>query len=322
MIFESLENGGKKSFIYKMITNLDMFQLSTPFPYIYGSFITTAALVAAAENTIILIVLAHKDQRKVNSNKLLMSLVVSDMIFGYMGFTVEPFIVFNTEQLELIDPIFLAISQWLIVQLVNTSTLSILLLSYNRHLILTRFEEHRHSITEKSPRIVILLSWVVTIPMSLTGFIHWSLFVVATPLFYIGSFVALFTFYCSIITVVRKIKCQTMDSQSHQNATAEDANNFSNLQTHEKRLKARDLKMVKRIRLILGLYILCLMASNMLSGIGVFVDRYLKIRFTNHGHFFFLSKILLYVNSCLNPVIYVRKSKKMQQLVKKFICRK
>lgn len=74
--------------------------------------------------------------------------------------------------------------------------------------------------------------------------------------------------------------------------------------------------------ILLGWYIVCFMGSNSLVVVGFLFHIVLQIRDVDSGHFFFFSALLCALNSCMNPFFYARKSKEVQDLRQKLLCKK
>ena len=139
--------------------------IKPPFTYVYGMYISIAGVVAAVENTVVLRVLARKDQRRIKSNKLLMSLVVSDMLFGCMGIP-DAYILFDSGPIPSENEIiFFSVVHVILVYLLFVTLLSMVIISYDRYLLIAKYKDYNKLMTEKKVRCMIVGSWMAALVM-------------------------------------------------------------------------------------------------------------------------------------------------------------
>lgn len=129
---------------------------------LYSFLLVIGSLMAAVRNTIALVVLLQPRMRS-KSNKLLTSLAVSDALVTYV---LIPFIAIQVMYKEnLINCQMKHIREFLSYILVPVSGYTILLISYDRYISLTKITRYHTIVTNKKVNIWICLSWCFPISL-------------------------------------------------------------------------------------------------------------------------------------------------------------
>ena len=228
---------------------------------------------------------------------LLLSLAVSDLGVGLLvqplniAKTVNP-----TQNLSTLD---IAYNIFAVI-FVYSSVFTVVAISVDRFLALSLHLRYQELVTHKRVVVVVISIWILSVSMSLY-FWHGSekiaLFIILTILGL--CFICTTIVYCRIYLVVRRHKkrIQTMQVQAPQNGeTRNDA---------RQRKSAVSAFYVYLVFLVCSLPEYCaLVASNFLDASSLAL----------HG-FFLYSGTLIFLNSCLNPIIYYWKMRHVRHAI-------
>ncbi|XP_066913106.1 cannabinoid receptor 1-like [Clytia hemisphaerica] len=150
--------------------------------------------IAALGNTFCLIVLWQPSQRS-KSNKILTSLAISDCIVGYVCFPLAIWLINFSQKSDtptcVISVTFIFFTLWM----VSCSTCSIILISYDRYILITKSSRYDDILTDRKIYIIMASYWFVTLIFSIICVFKRLVYYLASPLIIIVSVILLSTSY-------------------------------------------------------------------------------------------------------------------------------
>ena len=191
--------------------NLRLSLIVPPETYIYGYLFAISAFIAAVVNTIALIVL-WMPQHRSKSNRILTSLVISDMLTGYVLFPLNSYEVLGTKSNMMctID----IVRAFLAVFLAGSSVLTLGFISFERYILLTKYGRYDKIITRRNITFVLMFSWLFPGLTPFIRYVHEIPYLFILILIFYGPFIALLVFYYLLARVIQQ---NQRNLQSHGN---------------------------------------------------------------------------------------------------------
>ena len=273
-----------------------------------------AGVTAVIGNTLAIIVLLQPALRT-KTNKLLTSLVVSDLLMSYVVFPMDLFIYFDGRSVEECNSCHFFISYGIAVMtLMGSSAVTIAFIALDRYYLITKYENYETIVTNMAVNGAILIAWFFPFitEMIWYAFLDSSSFVVHLILPYLPIFLSLIAMVTIYVRLMKKIN-------EEQNQNSLQGNSISSPSLAQKRLHKRQLKIARNIGSLILCFILCLVYPAVVDTI------YATGKFNNEASFKVLDlfkTIFLVSNSSINPMIYAFQYPSFRKSIKKLFCRK
>jgi len=223
-----------------------------------------------------------------NSHKILMSLIISDTIVVLFFCPVR-----GVRLLYNIPDSIYEVAAFVYMMSCCASSFSIVLLSLERYVKLTKFHMYHLILTTRRIHVAIIMCWVIPILMATTRFFPTSVDGIFYSLTVLGTLIALVVFYILIYRYTwksqRKIKKMKTEFKIQP-----DAQGSTKDSTSSPLLK----KLTRKVLLLIASYFVCsfpVLPVGIIYWLGLLTNTLL----------FNVTVVLYLGNSCINPVIYV-----------------
>ena len=264
--------------------------------YVVGVLIIMCGVLAVLGNVISLVIL-NKPTMRTKYNRILSSLAVSDTLVGcclcpLISAQLLSITVHRNCIVELVKNMFGPC-------MVGTSALNIGLLAYDRYVKITSLKNYSLKMTNRKLFLLILGVWILPVVMFLTIFIDRLLFMLALSVLSIGLLSVTTISYFLVANYVKK------------NSLKRNGNEVS------EQTKKKNAKLVQRLTVLVMCYYVCLLPLV----VNIFFE--VKNRLLGNGKSVIYQTLtvvtifLSFVNSVLNPIIYVAKFPKFKREFRK-----
>lgn len=297
--------------------NLRISELSDVTIQIYGVLFALSGVIAAVCNTLAVIVLWLPGQQT-RLNRILTSLVISDVVSGYIIYPLSAYQVTKKDALKQCS-IDIARTYFGAV-VVASSTITICILSIDRYLILTKLHKYNNYMTMKKTSALLLLGWLISICTPALRIVRKQAYL--TTLFLICG-VPLFviiTNYCIIVKVI-------YNHESSSNSGSISGSFIGRAPSHQAqpttdrsaRATRRHLNLAKQFLLLTTFDVVCVVPL-LLWTILDLINNSVNIMDTKHlHHCYIFANITAGLNSCFNPFIYVWKNPEFRKGIRKVV---
>jgi 7 transmembrane receptor (rhodopsin family). len=298
--------------------------IEPPATHIYATLFIVFAIVAAFTNITALCVL-WSPRTISKSNRILVSLAVSDMMTGLLGFPVSAYELLSNQKDSCDFDNFRA---FVSLVLTGSSNLTLALISFDRYLLLTKYSKYNKVMSSRLLTILILICWIYP---SVTPALKY----VKNPYPYLASLVLIFygpilfiiVFYCLL---VREIYQSGKNIQQHGRkhltgkkkiAPTDDDITTPSANAQLKRSEKRHLKTAKAVAALLACYCVCMAPFNLWLVCSIVNGSHPFIDLLSLQHWYVFGVAVAGWNSCLNPFFYLSKQpgakKKLRVLLKR-----
>ena len=313
---------------------LRMDQLQEPFPLIYGTISVFGGLVASVGNLLVIIIIWRPKQSTHQSNKILSSLAVFDMLVGAILFPMISIQLLASKDL-LRNCVYDYIREYVTTVTIGSSLMTLGIVSYDRYILMTELGHYKDIMTRRKIIVLIVLAWV------LPGVSPTLRFLGKGPFLYCVIFITLGPLIILLLTYYKIVKCIQQSSarirshhivhpaspgsipkkkqqqkepgpagphQQHDGAAPGPGGNLST-----KRSERRNIKLAKAVSLLILVYCMCLIPSSVWSICDIIQ---MSHPFTDTP---VIQKLYVFActaggtNSALNPLIYFFKQPDMRR---------
>ena len=296
--------------------------LQLPNIMIFAVLLSVATVLATACNTLVLIIILRMKKKSI-SYHILLSLCIADVL---IGFVLGPLTITQMLDAELLSNCLAHyIRGHILVLLVGSSLLTLVLVSYDRYLLLTKLSNYNQYITNQKAALLILFSWIFPGLIPIVKQFSMITYVILRIINFTLPLVALATFYFLITKEVIKREREFLQHNKNRfvagnsssltkitsgcscmSATST-AYHFHNISFRNQR---KHLSLAKSVTLLITCYFACIFPLNIWM-----VFELIKLDYSIKAHqIFYLSAVfLMQMNSCINPVIYYLKQRDIRK---------
>ncbi|XP_066919872.1 trace amine-associated receptor 8b-like [Clytia hemisphaerica] len=312
-----------------MVCKVRMSILRPPMTIVYSVFFIVGSILATLTNAIVLRILSLPDCRS-RSNKILISLAISDFLVGVIVFPMTAYQVLNYESLENCDVDFVRAFFSLMLQ--GSSCLTLAVISLDRYILMTKMKIYHRRSTKWLMVLLVLLSWVIPAVTPFLRFIGSVPYLGVVITIFILPFIVLCSSYFLITSVVKKqeaaLKRHFVDSlkmklqqdeggassegtKSASNPPAEDQTAHDN--KRQQKSQKTHLKLAKQVTFLLLAYFCCItplllwLILNLANILNPFISAF------NIQNLYVVAMITVSWNSCINPIIYYVKNPEIRR---------
>lgn len=279
--------------------------INYPFNYIYAGLFGVGCVLVTSPNIVAVLVLFHKKNRSKDSSKLLISLSIYDLLVGLICLPMHMWLGIHSIEAT---PLACLVSHIALPPSVITvigSWVTICIISYHRYLCI----RHKHAATNLLSTRRIYISMGITFLGSVGAYVMTKVkFVLTLSVIYLSYFVGLFsliTFYGLIIREIKKSRKELQSFSSNEN------------DPQEKLKVQREIRLSKKVTKLILAYGIC-MTPTILWALAISID---DNQFTKYVHLYQVARILAFLNSAINPPIYLNLSETKKILKKTFTCK-
>jgi len=280
-----------------------------------------AGLFAALSNTICIYVLYRKEKHASKPiHRFLISLAVSDSMVGYIVYPTGCWLVLDGDgkwTSQAVICIVQDLNLFFTVYLLGASSFSIVIISYDRYLLLTKLTNYNLHMTPKKATILILTGWVLHLGLAIAGAHNFITLVWLSVTFYFVYLFVTVSCYSLIWRAVRQTERRLAASRKTRNASWSVAN--GSITTVN---SPNHTKFAKKVVLMILCYMLVVIP--VLSWLIFYVSGYSKHLSQDINIVYRLStEFCALINSCLNPLVYLSSDAEFRRKFKnKFNCLK
>ena len=242
---------------------------------VYSVFFIAGSILATLTNAIVLRILSLPDCRS-RSNKILISLAISDFLVGVIVFPTTAYQVLNYESLENCDVDF--VRAYFSLMLHGSSCLTLAVISFDRYILMTKMKiYHRRSIKGLMVFLV-LISWAIPAITPFLRFIGSVPYLGVVMSIFILPFIVLCSSYFLITNAVKKqeaalkrhfvdsLKMKSRQTENNNKTLEETVNNNISVasqdqtQVNKQQQKSQKthLKLAKQVIFLLLTYFCCI----------------------------------------------------------------
>ena len=264
-----------------------LFALVTPtFGYVTTVCFGLVGFIAAIGNTLSMIVIVPLS-KKSKSNKILLSLVVSDC---GVTFVVIPLIIWLLNNGGRMDTDVCTVESVLAVAnftMVGSSLWSVAFIAFDRYLVLTKYSVYDHILTERRLYTVIVAKWMTMFTVSFVVCVfETSAFIILIVINFFGPITLNIACYFMIWRAVRESRRRlnelNMDTQIQQR---------------------RQIKLAKKVTRLITVVLVCLLPDFLWQIVSLFVQG--KVSAETNTQISVITYLGVISNSCVNPFIYM-----------------
>ena len=300
--------------------------LEPPLTFIFGFMFIVTSVMAAAGNGFSLFIIWRPGLKLTSSTKILTSLVVSDLLVGIILSPLTCFQVLNYISLNNCEIDYAR--RYLFFFLCNTSGLTLVVISYDRYILLTKLTNYNKFMTKKKLIILLILAWLVPalIPLLQLKIFGPYVYLFGILTVFLGALVFLIISYSCIVKVIRQkekqlrtheVNLATVES-SNDNVSYEKNKNIKESDISRKRQR-REKKYVALAKSV-SILILCFLLFNGPISIWTILSLLnVKHGFVDHKIIqvcYIIASFTAQFNSCINPFIYFSKNPEFRKCAK------
>lgn len=271
--------------------------LTPPITFIFGGLFIAFSLVGTISNVIVLKIL-RRPLFKTQTNRILASLVLANIFEGLIAAPISAWQLFSRFAITNCYIDFLR--RYIIVSLTGTSLLSLVIIAFDRCILLTRLNDYESFMTRRNCLLLVTFAWICPAVIPCLAFLGRYPYLAVALLVTLGSFVALIL---SFYFIKRAVKKHNGIMLKHQREATLYENTINNRYKEQQR---RELVHVKLSRLV-SLLIITNFCSMLLSNIWILVNivetNYPVMNLKNHQLFYLVSLAMVLTNPCINPFI-------------------
>ncbi|XP_066921573.1 beta-1 adrenergic receptor-like [Clytia hemisphaerica] len=291
-----------------------------PTTYVYGTLFTIFAIVAAVGNIIALYILWTTSRQITKSNKILVSLAVSDMLTGLVGFPISTYEMVS-DHIESCD--LDNIRSMVSLILTGSSNLTLALISFDRWLLMCKYTRYNTLMNNKILPVLIVICWVYPgITISLRYVENIYPYLASLVFIFYGPILFIIVFYFLLVReIYRSEKKLNLHGRRH---ILGQSNKVSNLPApvstlsvpdtanklaarQAKRSQRRHLKTARAVAWLLGIYCICMAPFNLWLIFSILNPTFSIIQREPLQHWYVFGISVAGLNSCLNPFVYLSK---------------
>ena len=295
-----------------------------PSTYIYGILFTLFAIVAALANITALYILLTMPSTGMitKSNKILTSLIVSDVMTGLVGFPMSAYQILSDNSCDL-DNIRSVVS----LILTGSSNLTLALIAFDRYLLMTKFTRYNNLMTNRVLVFLILLCWVYPIVTVALKYMPSSYPYLASLVFiFYGPIIFTMVFY---FLLVREIYRSEENLKKHGQrhiikpsiiTAAGNSAKTSNSVSQSKRSEKRHLRTARAVSWLLVCYCLCMAPFNLWLVSNILNAKYSFMSLKTLQNWYIFGITVAGWNSCFNPFVYLSKQPNARKRLRRILC--
>lgn len=287
-------------------------KLTTPMTSIYAIMFIFVGLLATAGNILALVILLQP-QRRLKSNKILVSLVLSDTLVGIVLCPLTTYKLIETKTLQ--NCKFEHAGFYLSVLLIGTSSINVSLIAFDRYILLTRLRQ-TDTRTTRSKSLLILISWLL--PPTFIS-LKWVSVYVYTPALCMITFiplVCLLVFYRLIVKATKRKEKEMFSSQSTDDVQRIQTSTIRKMQYQ------RHFRLARQVSILILFYVMCMIPPM----IGLILNMIYAVTTTEKPtslqNFLMFTLLAGSSNSAINPMIYALKYPEFRCTLRKWIGKK
>lgn len=277
-----------------------------PWTYIVLMIFAILAILASIGNTIALVILCKPSMRSSKSNRMVMSMVLSDLLVGYV---LLPFCIYQISgESRVQDCTIETIRIYISVSTLGTSSMNVGLIAIDRYLLTVNLTNYRQQRSNKKLTCLIFVTWVV--PFACLSLRHFNKYAFLLLLAFIifGSMAALIIFY---VLLIRTVKKNAINIAAYKGADYESKKEGKHMAARKKVLK--NSKLAKSTLILTTCFIICLIPTALMLIITMFYRGVTPIFLE---YLIIVSLLFAAANSSINPVIYASKFPKFRYNLK------
>ncbi|XP_031549854.1 5-hydroxytryptamine receptor 1-like [Actinia tenebrosa] len=304
----------------------------TNYHYLNPTLVTAIAVLSlilgvlsTLANGLVLAAVFKTPSLRTKTNFFLTSLALTDLS---MGLFICPLFFFGALKwpYHVRFPVFGMVLDFLIMQTLIGSTLNLCAISYDRHIAVKSPLLYTVIMTDKKCVSIITTIWVASTGLSALSFMDSSY--EERPTVYIIPALAVpvpsitFMSYCywKIYKVVLRQKKQIKANSPSAFVNNDDTTVVQNRGNDSARLK-KERKATTTVAMIVGTFILCWLPNTLVSILHFFITKSYKCNAYTFGEFWLLSLPISFLNSLLDPLIYVLRNREFKFAIKALFLR-
>ena len=297
-----------------------------PSTYIYGAVFILFAIVAALANVTALYILMTSSSTNSGigkSNKILMSLAVSDALTGIVGFPTSTFQILSESKNSCdLDNIRSVIS----LILTGSSNLTLALIAFDRYLLMTKFTRYNNLMNDRVLLSLISICWLYPILTIALRYIPSTYPYLASLIFiFYGPILFIIVFY---FLLVREIYRSAENIKKHGNRHIVRASSSIGGKTstearsaiQSKRSEKRHLRTARAVSWLLACYCLCMAPFNLWLVFSILNASYSFMGLDNLQSWYIFAITVAGWNSCFNPFVYLSKQPNARKRLRQIFC--
>lgn len=280
----------------------ELFQfIESPVKYMYGTCYALTGGFAAITNTVVFLVFLQQKYRDVNSNKLLISLAFCDALIGYVTVGLFSWLVLVGDNSSEEICIYFMVGGSLAQICSCSSTATTSLISFDRHLIIKNVDQKKH-LKRKTIVFLIVMAWVIPAIMFTLYPTFWFVPAIYAAMILLPV-IPLVVFYVKIIQSAEESKRSVM-----RDITTD---------VQKMQMKRVHLRLTRKTIAIITCHLICTTPTYILFSLKTLsLYEVLDIFDTSmYSHLIMVTTIILSLNSCFNPVLYVKKDVEFKKSV-------
>lgn len=298
--------------------NLRMSEVEVETAKVYSVLFATFGSLAAILNTLAVIVLLIPG-RRTRSNRILASLVISDVIVGYVIYPISAYQVGNKDALNNCS-IDLA-RTFIGVLSSETSTLTMCILSIDRYMTLKNLHKYNKYMTMKKINLILALIWLISALTPAIRFIGKNVYLVVLFFFFGVPISISLVNYCIIANIIYK---QTKipivhSSNASMNETPMQSTSTTAENLQERATKKRYLNLAKQFLLIAALDLICVIPLMLWPILDLINISQNIIDTKKLQEFYIFANLFAGGNSFLNPFVYVWKNTEFKRRIRRLL---
>ena len=178
--------------------------LEPPLTFVFGFMFIVTSVMATVGNGFSLFIIWRPGLKLTSSTKILTSLVVSDLLVGIILSPLTCFQVLN--YISLNDCEIDYARRYLFFFLCNTSGLTLVVISYDRYILLTKLTNYNKFMTKNKLIVLLILAWLVPalIPLLQLKIFGPYVYLFGILTVFFGALVFLIISYSCIVKVIRQ----------------------------------------------------------------------------------------------------------------------
>ena len=320
-----------------MICNgLRMSSIESPLTEVFGVCFVLVALTTGLGNLSAVLVFLQPSQRS-RSNVLLMALALSDMTVGFIQTPMIAIQMFSTFYRN--DCVMDTVRAYFTILCCGSSVLTLSIVAIDRYILLTRFEKYHKIMTKRNTICMLLMAWIFPAFTPVIKFAGSVIYVSTAMIIFYGPFIILAVSYFFIGKAVREKEKVVRELQKNQlrgsvrkqsngSLNVHDVNNAINgnnkyVPNKTKTISPQNLKLAKIVAVLIFVYLCCITPLNLWMVFNIINDtngRFVAKATMDHLYVFAMLGVSL--NSCLNPVVYISRSRDFRQSFAKLVRRR
>lgn len=303
----------------------------TNYHYLNPTLVTVIAVLSLIlgvlstfANGLVLAAVFKTPSLRTKTNFFLTSLAFTDLS---MGLLICPLFFFGALKwpYHVRFPVFGMVLDFFIMQTLIASTLNLCAISYDRHIAVKSPLLYTVIMTDKRCVVVITTIWIASTGLSALSFMDSSYekrpmaYFIPTLAVPVPSITFMSYCYWKIYKVVLRQKKQ-IKAQSPSAFVNEDTTVAQNRGSDSARLR-KERKATTTVAMIVGTFILCWLPNTLVSIIHFFVTKDYECNAYTFGEFWLLSLPISFINSLLDPLIYVLRNREFKFAIKALFLR-